>query len=135
MTRKSFSGESWISSATHYKGFDQFASATFHLGANRSRRWGSGSTAYMPMTRLAVPLGWKASTPTTPSSSDIAPTRCSCCRPWLHWKTVRTASAYQGMGGKGQPLTVGGYFSFQGIDGKARWLHAGRGRAAVTCLL
>ena len=26
-------GESWISSATHYKGFDQFGSVTFHLGA------------------------------------------------------------------------------------------------------
>jgi len=26
-------GESWVSSATHYKGFDQFGSVTFHLGA------------------------------------------------------------------------------------------------------
>ena len=26
-------GESWMSSATHYKGFDQFGSVTFHLGA------------------------------------------------------------------------------------------------------
>ena len=26
-------GESWVSAANHYKGFDQFASVTFHLGA------------------------------------------------------------------------------------------------------
>ena len=26
-------GESWISTATHYKGFDHFSSVTFHLGA------------------------------------------------------------------------------------------------------
>ena len=26
-------GESWTSAATHYKGFDQFSSVTFHLGA------------------------------------------------------------------------------------------------------
>ena len=27
-------GESWVSNATHYKGWDQFSSTTFHLGAN-----------------------------------------------------------------------------------------------------
>ena len=26
-------GESWVTSATHYKGWDQFGSVTFHLGA------------------------------------------------------------------------------------------------------
>ena len=26
-------GESWVTSATHYKGFDQFGSVTFHRGA------------------------------------------------------------------------------------------------------
>ncbi|SVC97045.1 uncharacterized protein METZ01_LOCUS349899, partial [marine metagenome] len=26
-------GESWISNATHFKGWDQFSSTTFHLGA------------------------------------------------------------------------------------------------------
>ena len=31
-------GESWVSSATHYKGFDQFGSVTFHLGAEPLRR-------------------------------------------------------------------------------------------------
>src|SRR5271168_1454009 len=27
-------GESWVSAATHYKGFDQFSSVTFHTGAD-----------------------------------------------------------------------------------------------------
>lgn len=26
-------GESWVSTATHIKGFDQFSTVTFHLGA------------------------------------------------------------------------------------------------------
>ena len=26
-------GESWVSAATHYKGFDRFGSMTFYLGA------------------------------------------------------------------------------------------------------
>lgn len=35
MTRKKvlLAGESWVTSATHYKGWDQFGSVTFHLGA------------------------------------------------------------------------------------------------------
>ena len=28
-------GESWVSNATHYKGWDQFSSTTFHLGAEQ----------------------------------------------------------------------------------------------------
>ena len=28
-------GESWVSNATHYKGWDQFSSTTFHLGADK----------------------------------------------------------------------------------------------------
>ena len=27
-------GESWVSNSTHYKGFDQFQSTTYHLGAD-----------------------------------------------------------------------------------------------------
>ena len=28
-------GESWVTTATHIKGFDQFNTATYHLGADR----------------------------------------------------------------------------------------------------
>ena len=34
MTRVLLAGESWISTATHIKGFDEFTSTTFHTGAN-----------------------------------------------------------------------------------------------------
>jgi uncharacterized membrane protein len=34
MTRVLLAGESWISQATHYKGFDSFTSVTFHTGAD-----------------------------------------------------------------------------------------------------
>lgn len=34
MTRVLLAGESWISEATHYKGFDSFTSVTFHRGAD-----------------------------------------------------------------------------------------------------
>lgn len=34
MTRVLLAGESWISQATHIKGFDEFASTTFHTGAD-----------------------------------------------------------------------------------------------------
>ncbi len=34
MTRVLLAGESWISHSTHYKGFDEFSSTTFHTGAD-----------------------------------------------------------------------------------------------------
>ena len=34
MTRVLLAGESWISTATHVKGFDEFSSSTFHTGAD-----------------------------------------------------------------------------------------------------
>lgn len=34
MTRVLLAGESWISTATHIKGFDEFSSTTFHTGAD-----------------------------------------------------------------------------------------------------
>ena len=34
MARVLLAGESWISTATHFKGFDSFSSITFHTGAD-----------------------------------------------------------------------------------------------------
>ena len=42
-------GESWVSEATHYKGFDSFTSVTFHSGADwynnpqTQIKWGASS--------------------------------------------------------------------------------------------
>ena len=53
MTRKQvlLVGESWMSAATHYKGFDQFGSVTFHLGAEplvKALRDSPFELVYMP---------------------------------------------------------------------------------------
>ena len=35
MKEKFLEGESWVSNATHFKGWDQFTRNTFHLGAEK----------------------------------------------------------------------------------------------------
>ena len=39
MARVLLAGESWISQATHIKGFDEFSSTTFHTGAKVLVSW------------------------------------------------------------------------------------------------
>src|SRR5688500_20119200 len=52
MTRKVLLvGESWVSAATHYKGFDQLGSVTFHLGAEplvKALKGSESDLTYMP---------------------------------------------------------------------------------------
>lgn len=48
--------ESWVSAATHYKGFDQFGSVTFHLGAEplvRALKDSPFELTYMPAHEAA----------------------------------------------------------------------------------
>lgn len=123
-------GESWISSATHYKGFDQFGSVTFHLGAEPLVAALKGSafeltymTAHDAVDRFPYTMEeldqWDVLI-----LSDIGAN--SLLLPpavWLQSKTVpnrlRLIKAWVEKGGG--LLMAGGYFSFQGIDGKARW--------------
>lgn len=123
-------GESWMSTATHAKGFDQFDSITFHLGAEPlvAALAGSGfDVRYMPSheaqrdfpqsldelqrfdvvilsdiganTILLHPDTWLKSLPT--------PNR------------LRLIRDYVARGGG--LLMAGGYLSFQGINGSARY--------------
>lgn len=123
-------GESWMSTATHAKGFDQFASITFHLGAEPLVAALSGSAfniRYMPSheaqrdfpqsldelgrydvlilsdiganTLLLHPDTWIRSQPT--------PNRLRLIRDYV--------AAGGGL------LMAGGYLSFQGISGSARY--------------
>ena len=123
-------GESWVSAATHYKGFDQFGSVTFHLGAEPLVKALAGSDYdlhYMPAheaatafpltmpelaaydvvllsdlgsnTLLLHPDVWLRGTP--------VPNRLKLLRDW-----VATGGAM---------MMIGGYFSYQGINGAARW--------------
>ena len=123
-------GESWVSAATHYKGFDQFGSVTFHLGAEPLVKALKGSEfdlTYMPAHEavekfpfdMASLDGYRAII-----LSDIGAN--SLLLPpavWLQSRTVpnrlKLIKAWVEKGGG--LLMVGGYFSFQGIDGKARW--------------
>ena len=123
-------GESWVSSATHYKGFDQFGSVTFHLGAEPLVAALKGSEfelTYMPAHQAveAFPFEMEGlDAYDVIILSDIGAN--SFLLPpdvWLRSQTVpnrlRLIKAWVERGGG--LLMVGGYFSFQGIDGKARW--------------
>jgi uncharacterized membrane protein len=137
-------GESWISSATHYKGFDQFGSVTFHLGAEPLVKAFEGSEyelTYMPAHDAVEKFPFEMAGLDSYDAiilSDIGAN--SLLLPpavWLHSKTVpnrlKLIKAWVEKGGG--LLMVGGYFSFQGIDGKARWRRtAVEDTLPVTCL-
>lgn len=123
-------GESWVSSATHYKGFDQFGSVTFHLGAEPLVKALAGSDfelTYMPAHEAVEKFPYEIAGLDAYDViilSDIGAN--SLLLPpdvWLHSRTVpnrlKLIKAWVEKGGA--LLMVGGYFSFQGIDGKARW--------------
>jgi uncharacterized membrane protein len=128
-------GESWMSAATHYKGFDQFNSVTFHLGAEplvAALEDSPFALTYMPSHEAATAL------PSMPEGlsaydavllSDIgANTLLLHPDVWLHGKTYpnRLKLLREWTAEGGGLIMIGGYLSFQGLDGKARW-----GRTAV----
>lgn len=123
-------GESWVSSANHTKGWDTFSSVTFHLGAEPLVAALKGSPyalTYMKAHEAAAEF------PLTLEElqafdaillSDIgANTLLLHPDVWLHGKTVpnRLKLIRDYVAGGGGLMMIGGYFSFQGIDGKARW--------------
>ena len=123
-------GESWVTSATHYKGFDQFGSVTFHLGAEplvAALKDSPFDLTYMPAHEAVNGF------PTTLEDlsaydavllSDIG-ANSLLLHPdvWLHGKTFpnRLKLMRDWTEAGGGLVMIGGYFSFQGIDGKARW--------------
>ncbi len=123
-------GESWVSSATHYKGFDQFGSVTFHTGADPLVAALKGSdfeVTWLKAHEAAEGFPFKAEElsaydavllsdigsntillpPQVWLRSETAPNRLKLIRDYVH--------------AGGGLLMAGGYFSFQGIDGRARW--------------
>lgn len=123
-------GESWVSSATHYKGFDQFGSVTFHLGAEplvAALQGEEFEITYMPAHEAVekFPFSMEGLAPYHAIIlSDIGAN--SLLLPpdvWLHGKPVpnRLKLIREWTKAGGGLIMAGGYFSFQGIDGKARW--------------
>jgi uncharacterized membrane protein len=137
-------GESWVSGATHTKGWDSFSSVTFHLGAEplvNALKDSAFELTYMKAHEAAAdfPLTFKglASYDALILSDIGANTLLLHPDVWLHGKTtpnrlhlIRDWTA-QG----GGLMMIGGYFSFQGIDGKARWRRTAVEQALpVECL-
>lgn len=144
MTKVLLVGESWTSSATHYKGFDQFGSVTFHRGAKRfMAAMRDAGIEVANMLAHDVPSDFPTTLdglaeydviilsdiganslllhPDVWLRGDRAPNRLKLLQDW----TARG----------GGLIMIGGYLSFQGIDGRARW-HRTPVEAAlpVTCL-
>jgi uncharacterized membrane protein len=123
-------GESWVSAATHYKGFDQFGSVTFHLGAEPLVKALAGTDyelVYMPSHEAveAFPFTFEGlDAYSAVILSDIGANSLLLSQDvWLHGKTVpNRLKLIRDWTAKGGGLVmIGGYLSFQGIDGRARW--------------
>jgi uncharacterized membrane protein len=129
-TRVLLAGESWVSAATHYKGFDQFGSVTFHLGAEPLVQALAGSPfelRYMPAHEAATAF------PLTLEGlreygavilSDIgANTLLLHPDVWLKGRPVpnRLKLLREYVRGGGGLVMIGGYYSFQGINAGARY--------------
>jgi uncharacterized membrane protein len=132
MTRKNvlLVGESWVSAATHYKGFDQFGSVTFHLGAEplvEALRDSPIALTYMPSHQAVRDFPFSRDGLARYDAvvlSDIG-ANSLLLHPdvWLAGKPVpnRLKLLRDWTAGGGGLVMVGGYLSFQGIDGRARW--------------
>jgi uncharacterized membrane protein len=123
-------GESWVSAATHYKGFDQFASVTFHLGAEPLVAALKGSEfdlRYMPAHEAQQDFPQTLEALRAYDAvilSDIgANTLLLHPDTWIRSKPtpnrLRLLKSYVERGGG--LMMVGGYLSFQGINGAARF--------------
>jgi uncharacterized membrane protein len=123
-------GETWMSAATHFKGFDQFNSVTIHSGAAPLLAAMADSEfdiVHMPAHDAVEALPF-----TEKGLSDYAAVMLSdigansiLLHPdvWLRGETtVNRLALLRDWTKKGGGLVmIGGYLSFQGIDGKARW--------------
>jgi uncharacterized membrane protein len=132
-------GESWMSTATHAKGFDQFASITFHLGAEPLVAAVSGSgfdVRYMPaheaQTDFPQSLDGMSEYDVVILSDIGANTLLLHPDTWIRSQRtpnrLRLIREYVAAGGG--LLMAGGYYSFQGINGGARY----RGTAVEDAL-
>ncbi|ESW75426.1 hypothetical protein X773_26325 [Mesorhizobium sp. LSJC285A00] len=132
MSRKKvlLAGESWVSTATHIKGFDQFPTVTYHTGADEllaAMKDSLFDVTFMPAheAQRNFPQTMEAlSAYDAVVLSDLgANTLLLHPDTWIHSKPtpnrLRLLRDYVGNGGG--LLMFGGYYSFQGINGGARY--------------
>ncbi|CAN7291943.1 glutamine amidotransferase [Rhizobium sp. LjRoot30] len=132
MTKKKvlLAGESWVSTATHIKGFDQFPTVTYHTGADellKALKDSPFDVTFMPAHEAQKEF------PSTLEGlqaydaivlSDIgANTLLLHPDTWIHSRRtpnrLKLLREYVAKGGS--LLMFGGYYSFQGINGGARF--------------
>jgi uncharacterized membrane protein len=123
-------GESWVTTATHIKGFDQFATVTFHLGAEPLVEALKGSPfdlRYMPSHEAQRDFPQTAEALAAYGAvilSDIG-SNTLLLHPDTWIQSRRTPNRLRALKtyveGGGGLLMVGGYYSFQGINGGARY--------------
>ena len=134
-------GESWVTSANHTKGWDTFSSVTFHLGAEPlvdALKDSPFELTYMKAHEAALdfPLSLEGLTHYDAILLSDIGSNTLLLHPdvWLQGKTVpnrlKLLKEYSARGGG--LMMIGGYFSFQGIDGRARWHKTAAKR---SCLL
>ena len=130
MARVLLVGESWVSSATHTKGFDQFGSVTFHTGAEPLVRALEGAghavewiKAHEAAEGFPFEMEGLAAADVLILSDIGSNTILLPPEVWLHSRMVpnRLKLIREWVAGGGGLMMAGGYFSFQGIDGRARW--------------
>ncbi len=123
-------GESWVSTATHIKGFDQFPTVTYHTGADEllaALKDSAFDVEFMPahLAQKEFPQTFEAlSAYDAVVLSDIgANTLLLHPDTWIHSKRtpnrLKALKTYVENGGA--LLMFGGYYSFQGINGGARF--------------
>jgi uncharacterized membrane protein len=123
-------GESWVTAATHIKGFDQFATVTYHLGAEPLVEALKGSRfdlRYLPSheAQRDFPQSMEGlAAYDAVILSDIgANTLLLHPDTWIHSRRtpnrLKLIKAY--VEGGGGLMMIGGYYSFQGINGGARY--------------
>jgi uncharacterized membrane protein len=123
-------GESWVTSTTEYKGWDQFGSVTYHLGADHlveALRDSPYELVYMPahLAQRDFPQDMEAlGRYAAVILSDIG-SNTLLLHPdtWLNSKPTpnRLKLLREYVRGGGALIMMGGYYSFQGINGGARY--------------
>jgi hypothetical protein len=123
-------GESWVSAATHYKGFDQFGSVTFHRGAEPlvdALRDSPFALTYMTAHETAEGFPFTIEALSRYRAiilSDIgANTLLLPQAVWMHGRPMpnRLKLIRDWTEAGGGLVMIGGYLTFQGIDGRGRW--------------
>lgn len=137
-------GESWISSASHAKGFDQFFTTTAHNGAVNFLKVMSDTdydVTHMPSEVAQSQFPAKVEDLAQYDAiilSDVgANTILIHPDTWLHSKIfpnrLKVIAEYVKNGGS--IMMVGGYLSFQGVNGQARYRNTPIEKLLpVTCL-